>query len=104
VSFFYFRYRTRAEYQQTVRAAIDKGQQLTPEFLDRLGGGDGAVRRDRHRDLRFGVIAVAIGLAIASFGWIIGEEDAVMPFMAIGNLPILVGIAMIALWRFAPRE
>jgi hypothetical protein len=102
VSFFYYRHRTRAEYQQTVRAAIDKGQPITPEFLERLG--ERHLGRDRSRDLRFGILALAIGIAIASFGFILGEEEAIRPLRGVGNLPILVGLAMLALWRFAPRE
>ncbi len=34
---FWFRYRARSEMQQTFRAALDKGQELTPEIIDRLG-------------------------------------------------------------------
>jgi hypothetical protein len=102
--FLFLRYRTRLDYQQTVRHAVEKGQQLTPEFLERLG--ERAIKQERNpnRDLRFGAIAVAIGLAIASFGLILGEPDAVRPLMGVGNLPFLVGVAMLALWKFAPRE
>jgi hypothetical protein len=101
--FLFLRYRTRLDYQQTVRLAVEKGQQLTPEFLERLA--ERAIKdRNPNRDLRFGVIAIAIGVAIGSFGWILGEPDAVRPLMGVGNLPLLVGVAMVALWRFAPRE
>jgi len=102
--FLFLRYRTRYDYQLTVRQAVDKGQQLTPEFLERLA--ERAVRQERNpnRDLRFGAIAIAIGLAIGSFGLILGEPDAVRPLIGVGNLPFLVGVAMLALWKFAPRE
>jgi hypothetical protein len=102
--FLFLRYRTRYDYQLTVRQAVDKGQQLTPEFLERLA--ERAIRQERNpnRDLRFGAIAIAIGLAIGSFGLILGEPDAVRPLMGVGNLPFLVGVAMLALWKFAPRE
>ena len=102
--FLFLRYRTRYDYQLTVRQAVDKGQQLTPEFLERLA--ERAIRQERNpnRDLRFGAIAIAIGLAIASFGLILDEPDAVRPLIGVGNLPFLVGVAMLALWKFAPRE
>jgi len=102
--FLFLRYRTRYDYQLTVRQAVDKGQQLTPEFLERLA--ERAIRQERNpnRDLRFGAIAIAIGLAIGSFGLILGEPDAVRPLIGVGNLPLLVGVAMLALWKFAPRE
>ena len=101
---FYLRYRARLDYQQTVRLAIDKGHQLTPEFLAGLEEQPRPRRSNTSRDLRFGVIAIAIGIAIGSFGWIIGEPDAVRVAMGIGNLPLLVGLALVVLWKFAPRE
>jgi hypothetical protein len=102
--FLFLRYRTRYDYQQTVRLAVEKGQQLTPEFLERLA--ERAIKQERNpnRDLRFGAIAIAIGIAIGSFGLILGEPDAVRPLIGVGNLPLLVGVAMLALWKFAPRE
>ena len=102
--FLFLRYRTRLDYQQTVRFAVEKGQQLTPEFLERLA--ERAIKQERSptRDLRLGAIAIEIGLAIGSFGLILGEPDAVRPLMGVGNLPFLVGVAMLALWKFAPRE
>ena len=104
IVFLFLRYRTRYDYQRTVRLAVEKGQQLTPEFLERLN--DRALKQERNpnRDLRLGAISVAIGLAIGSFGLILGEPDAVRPLMGVGNLPLLVGLALLALWKFAPRE
>jgi hypothetical protein len=102
--FLFLRYRTRYDYQQTVRLAVEKGQQLTPEFLERLADRANKQERNPNRDLRFGAIAIAIGLAIGSFGLILGEPDAVRPLMGVGNLPFLVGVAMLVLWKFAPRD
>jgi hypothetical protein len=100
--YFYFHYKTRAEYQKTVRTVIDKGQQLTPEFLERLG--ERTRLRSPNADLRWGVLAIGLGLGIASFGLILGEEDTARPFLAIGNVPFLIGLAFIGLWMFAPKE
>jgi len=99
--FLYFRFRARFEYQKTVRVAIERGQQLDAEFLERLddqtGGG-------AHRDLRIGVTSIALGISLASFGWLYGESDMVRPLIAIGNIPLLVGLAFVGLWKFGPRE
>jgi hypothetical protein len=70
VTWIALRYRTRVQHQMTVRAAIDKGQALTPEFL--AGLTERPPSRNTDRDLRFGVVAVALGIGIASFGWIVG--------------------------------
>jgi hypothetical protein len=98
--YFYFRFKTRREFQQTLRSAIENGQALTPEVLDRLG----EPKRGRGADLRRGVIAMAIGLGFAAFGAILGEEDAVQPLLAIGAFPFVVGLAYLGLWKFREPE
>ena len=98
----YLRFRAKLEYQRTVRLAIERGQQLSPEFLERLGNVPPA--RGRDRDLRLGVMSIALGIAVASCGLLAGETDAVRDFLAIGNIPFVVGVALVALWKFAPRD
>ncbi|UCC15295.1 MAG: hypothetical protein JSW21_04990 [Gammaproteobacteria bacterium] len=95
----YFRYRTRSEIQRTLRSAIDKGQELTPEILERIG----EPRRPANADLRVGVIAIALGVGCAAFGLVLGEEDAVQPLLAIAAFPFLVGLAYLSLWRFREK-
>lgn len=97
---FMYRARQREQVQMTVRQAIDKGQELTPELLEKLGETGGG----RHSDLRRGVIAVALGAGIALFGLILGQEDAMRPLVAIGTIPLLIGMAYLGLWRYSPRN
>ena len=96
---FYLRYRGSRDVQETIRAAIDKGQVLTPDLIEKLVD----VKSTPERDLRRGVVLVAVGLAIAAFGLVLGEEDAVQPLVAIGAMPFLIGVAFLGLWRFMPR-
>ena len=96
----YFRYRSRNALQQTVRAAIEKGQDLSPELLDRLG----QPRSSGHMDLRRGVIAVGIGVAFAIFAFVLDERDAVRPLLAIAAFPFMLGVAYLALWGFAGNK
>ena len=102
VTWIVLRHRTRVQYQLTVRAAIDKGQALTPEFL--AGLTERPPRSNDNRDLRFGVVAVALGIGIASFGWIIGDDEVRRVMTGIGNVPFLIGLALIGLWKFQPRD
>ncbi|WP_405229126.1 DUF6249 domain-containing protein [Lentisalinibacter sediminis] len=97
---FMYRARQREQIQLTVRQAIDKGQELTPELLEKLGH-TGA---QPHSDLRRGVIAVAIGLGIGVFGVVLGQEDAMRPLVAIAAIPLLIGVAYLGLWKFAGRD
>lgn len=96
VLFFYFRFRTRREMQQTVRAALDKGAELSPELLQQLG----EPQRPKNADMRRGIIGVFLGIAFGAFGVLLGEEDAVRPMLAIGAFPLLVGVAYLGLWKF----
>ena len=95
--YYYFRYRTKQAVQETVRTAIEQGQQLTPEILERLGQSP----QPEDADLRRGVISISIGLGIVAFGALVGEQDVMRPMVAIGSLPFLVGLAYLGLWRFS---
>ena len=100
--FFYFRSKNRAQLQATVRQAIEQGQQLTPELLERLG----QPVQNRNADLRKGAIAVAIALAFAGLGLGISQEepDALGPMLGIAAFPFLIGLAYIGFWRFARND
>lgn len=93
---FYFRYKARNATQQTIRTALDKGQALTPEIIESLG----QPKRPPNADLRLGLIWLAVGIACGLFGVILGEEDAVRPFLAIGAFPFIVGLAYLVMHRF----
>ena len=59
--FFWFRYRMRGEMQKTIRNAMEKGQELTPELI----GAIGQPQRPKDRDLRWAIISIAIAVALA---------------------------------------
>ncbi len=98
--FFLYRHRTRQEIQTTVRAAIERGQELTPEVLERLSDS----LNTKFGDLRRGVVSIAIGIAFFAFAFLLGQEEAKGPLMAISAFPFLVGIAYIGLWYFTRRK
>jgi Na+/H+ antiporter NhaD/arsenite permease-like protein len=100
VFYFWFRYRSRAEMQQTIRTALDKGQELTPEIIDRLG----QPQAREHADRRRAVIAIAVALAVALFGFILGEDDAVRPLLGIAMFPLTIGIAYLIISRFSEQQ
>ena len=100
--FFWFRFRARKEMQQTIRTAIDKGQELTPDLVESLGTSQ---KRSKHQDLRNGMIWLAVGAGIALFGVAMGQvEEEVMAIMAgISAMPFMVGIAYVLMWRVTER-
>ena len=99
VAFFFFRHKSRAQLQQTVRDALEKGSELTPELIDRLAGPKGGP----DRDLRRALIFIAVGIATAMFGFIVDDPDALRAMAAISSFPILIGVAYLAMWKFTDR-
>ena len=96
----YFAHRAGVETQLTVRKAIEQGQQLSPEILDRLSEGASSPERDRRR----GVIGIAIGIGLAVLG-LLTVVDLGIGFgvVGIGALPFVIGLAYLALSKF-PRH
>jgi len=97
---FWMSYRHKANVQLTVRTALDQGQPLTPELLDRLGES----RKSKNADLRKGVIYIAVAVGIALFGMLVGEDDAEGPMLAIACVPGFIGLAYLLLWKLDPQE
>ena len=100
--FFIYRHKNRVELQTTVRHAMDQGQQLTPEVLERLGEPP----RSEHADLRKGAIAIAIALAFAGLALGVSQEDpdALGPMFGVAAFPFLIGLAYIGLWQFTRKR
>lgn len=92
----YFGFRTKHEMQATARAALDKGHELSPEFIAKLGDALPSPKSD----LRRGILAMSLGVALVAFGFLLGEEDAQGPLMAIAAFPFIIGVAYLGLHKF----
>jgi hypothetical protein len=100
--------RDRREVQQTVRAAIEKGQPLPPEVIDSLSKEATRNLPSRSRDLRQGVIWLAIGIGLDAFGTISemswGGDGWDGPdfggIVGIAAIPATIGLAFIVLSFF----
>ncbi len=95
---FYFRFRSRAEFQQTIRLALEKGNELSPELIDRLGEPE----PNKDRDLRRGLVwlALGVGTAALAFGIPDREPDALSVLLAVSAFPVSIGIAFMIMWRY----
>ncbi|HAQ34678.1 MAG TPA: hypothetical protein DCQ53_04895, partial [Alphaproteobacteria bacterium] len=93
----YFGSRNRAAVLETVRAAAQNGQQLTPETIRALG----MPRRNKGGDIRWGIILIAVAVAFAILGWsITGVSDTPEVFqimLGVASFPGLVGLALIGM-------
>lgn len=96
----YFRSKAHARSSALIEKLIDKGEPLTPELVRTLG-----VRANtQHRDLKTGMILVAIALATIIFGRVIPEEEAHEVMSGLAMFPFFVGTAFIAFWFFYGRN
>lgn len=97
--FFWFRFRSRSEVQATIRTALDKGQDLSPELIDRLGHP----KPPKNKDLRLALIWIALALGMAAFGYGIPEDEGEvqMIFLGIAAFPFFLGVAYAIMWRFS---
>lgn len=102
VSLFWFRYRARRDMQETFRTALDKGQELTPDIIDRLGHP----KASKDKDLRLGVIwmAIAAGLVLCGFAVPDPSGHALRGILAGAAFPFAIGIAYLFLYRFTERD
>jgi membrane protein implicated in regulation of membrane protease activity len=98
----YYRYKSRAEAQSTVRAALEKGQELSPAVVEKLIEPLAPTMSRRTIDLRRGVILIAVGIAISVFGSV--AAPSWREALALASLPLIIGLAYLGLWKFAPRD
>ena len=107
----YLKSREKREMQATVRHAIDKGQQLPPELIEAMTKDVSSKLPSRTRDIRRGIIWLAVGIGIAAFGFLseLGWDRTEMENVANGMLgvaaiPITIGLAFIVLSFFNPNK
>lgn len=99
--FFWFRYRARNDLQMTIRTAIEKGQELTPELIERLG----SPQPPKDKDLRLALIwlAIAVGLALTGLAVPDPSGHAMQGTLAGASFPFAIGIAYLIMWRYTER-
>ena len=107
----YLKSREKREMQTTVRHAIDKGQDLPPELIDAMTRDVASKLPSRTRDLRRGVIWLAVGIGFAAFSYLsnLGWNDhdmegASAAMMGLAAIPVTVGLAFIVLSFFNPNK
>lgn len=95
-AWFYFRAKSRASEQETLRHAIDQGQTLSEEMVAAMT----SYKPLPFRDLRRGLVLLAIGIAMIGFGWLIPEEEATLIFAGLSLFPLLLSFAYLAMHKF----
>ena len=96
IAVFWFRWRARDGMQQTIRMALDKGHELTPEIIDRLGHP----KDSKYKDLRLGIIwlSLAAGLALIAVAVPDPSGHALRGTMAGAALPFAIGLGYLVIY------
>jgi len=95
IGFFYFNSKNRQSIMDTVQKAIDQGGELTPELLTKLG----AAVNPRVRDMRRGIVFLALGVAGLLCSLFFSETHVVSGIRAGSMFPLLLGAAFLLVWR-----
>ena len=95
MSYFYWNHKSRQGVMDTVQKAIETGGEFSPELLSQLGG---AVN-PRARDLRRGVIFLALGVAGLLCSLFFPDPEVVNGIRAGSMFPLLVGGGFLLVWK-----
>ncbi len=95
----YRRYRSDTLRHETIRLALEKGQPLPPGLLDPV-----ALRDPGARDLRRGLVLLAIGLGLGLYLYFSPPEGAPVHTWSVGFIPGLMGLAYLAAYAFTERQ
>ena len=98
--YFWLRYRARHDMQETIRIALDKGHDLSPELIDRLGHP----KASRNKDLRLGVIWLGLAVALGLCALFVPEAEARPGLLMAMAFPACIGAAYMIIWRFAGSD
>jgi hypothetical protein len=96
----YFRHKGRSDMQQTIRLALDKGHELSPEIIDRLGHP----KASKYRDMRLGIIWLSLAVALVLCGFAINEPDALRGILAGAAFPFCIGAAYLINYRLTGQD
>ncbi|EJL27180.1 hypothetical protein PMI01_03952 [Caulobacter sp. AP07] len=103
----WLRTRERREMQETVRAAIEKGQPLPPELIEALTKNVNPPKvSSAQRDLRIGVILLSVSVGLVLTGLALGgiNDNAMFGTMSGAAIPGMIGLAFVILSFFNPNK
>ncbi|SDJ96575.1 DUF6249 domain-containing protein [Microbulbifer yueqingensis] len=98
-----YRARKNLEIHNTVRLALDKGVDVTPELIERLGANN---QPHPLQDLRRGIVWIATAVGIALFGFLVPDPSnhAFLALLGIAALPCAIGFGYLAMHQFSRQR
>jgi hypothetical protein len=94
----YFQSQERQKMADALRAAIERGEALPPDVITSFTSPT-KLPASPARDLRTGIIWLAVAIGLAAFGLLLGfeEPEATFPLIACAAFPGFIGLAFIVL-------
>lgn len=96
--------RERREIQKTIRTALEKGQPLPTEMIEAMAQNARKPVPSAARDMRIGVIWLAVALGMTVMGWALGyvdgDNEIFYVLTGIAAIPGFIGLAFIVLSFF----
>lgn len=95
----HYNFKKRLTAHESLRLAIEKGQQVSPELVERMSYLNDPVKSD----LRRGILLIAFGVAFIILGMIVphDEPEAMRGIVGVSSFPVVMGLAYLGLWRFS---
>jgi hypothetical protein len=95
MGYFYWNHKNRASIMQTVQRAVDSGQPFTAELLAQLG----AAVNPKMRDLRRGIVFLALGIAGLLCSLFFDVPEVVNGIRAGSVFPLMLGLGFLLVWK-----
>jgi len=95
-----FRYLTRKRMAEVLQQYATLDKDPPSDLIESIS----LPRRQPHTDLKRGMIAIALGLALFILGAVIPDDEATVVFAGLAAFPVFVGIALLLFWYFVGRK
>lgn len=97
--FSHYNYKKRLTAHETLRLTVEKGQEVSPEMVERMSYLSDPVKSD----LRRAILLIAFGIAFVVLAFImpLDDDEALRGMLAVASVPVVLGIAYLGLWRFS---
>ena len=95
----HYNFKKRLTAHESLRLAIEKGQEVSPELVERMSYLNDPVKSD----LRRGILLIAFGVAFIILGMIVphDEPEGMRGIIGVSSFPVVRGLAYLGLWRFS---
>ena len=100
VAWLYFKQKSRADTHQTIRIALERGQDLSPDIIKQLSEPEPSKDRDLRRALVF--LGLALGLVLCGFA--LPRAEAMQGLLAGAAFPFSIGVAFLIMWWYGGRK